>query len=459
MLYVLEKRKRRGKILYLKISFFIFSFILFPNSVFANTCKEGAFSGYVPNTGIAKIKEAEFAHFHRKPSRYTLHKMNLKNRWLGFRESRPDMHNEEAYTAWLIGKQKEGQVPDNPYGYRVQERLKQVAPFTYHIHYEVVPRIAPAWIPNDQLLKQNSQTVQQYKDWAEAYYLKSKFYPPGYLQYVKNSLDSHFFSGIFKGFKEDRRLRDVVYSLGGRSPVGNGDKKGTSTLINLIRGLTGQDRWLDGGTGSGFVLQDALEGISKERNVKDIPRALGITYNKPKPEDFDSVVVPEGFVFSATSYPVRLPEKLLRKYKVWDERLFQNIPIQELMPQFKLITDFFGIYTYNNNPVAVINKYLSIISSEGTIGIVYNNKDFVKTEKGIMFLHEWLASIAGRDLSIEHGMGWLNSPGAEKESGEIAYMLIRKTSEGQVELPNLTMVGYENAQRIFRPSADISGDF
>ena len=289
--------------------------------------------------------------------------------------------------------------------------------------------------------------------------MESKFYPPGYLQYIKNRLDSHFFSGIFTGFKADRRLRDVVYSLGGWSPSDSGEKKDSSTLINLIRGLTGQDRWLDGGTGSGFVLQDALEGISKERDVADIPRVLGITYNNPKPEDFNFMVVPDGFVSTSTSYPVRLPQGLMQKYKVLDGRLFQDIPIHELMPKFNLITDFFGVYAYSSDPVEVINKYLNVIKEQGILGIAYNNKDFVKTEEGIVPLHEWFESVAGRGLSIEHGMGWLNSPGAEKESGEIAYMLIRKTSEGQIELPNLTMMEYGNAQRVFRPSIDIGNAF
>ena len=424
MLYIFKKIKIR--FLYLEKFSLIVLFIIFSNSILANTCEVGAFSEQITNNGIAKVQEAEFSHFHRKPSRYTVYKLSLKNRWLSVRESRPNMYNERAYTAWLIETQKSGSMPDKPYGYRIRERLEPVADFTYRVHHEMVPRIAPVWIPNDKLLKHDPETVQQYKDWAEAYYLESKFYPPGYLQYVRNSLDSHFFSGIFTGFKEDRRLKDVVYSLGERPSVDKGDKKGSSTLINLIRGLTGQDRWLDGGTGSGFVLQDALEGVSKERGVENVPGVLGITYNKPKPEDFDSTVVPEGFTFSSTSYPVRLSQDLIGKYKVLDGRLFQDIPLHELMPKFKLITDFFGVYTYSSDPASVIKKYLSIMESEGVVGIVYNNKDFIKTEEGIVPLHEWLESVVGRGLSVEYGMGWLNSPGAEKESGETAYMLIRK---------------------------------
>lgn len=196
----------------------------------------------------------------------------------------------------------------------------------------------------------------------------------------------------------------------------------------------------------------------KERDnvsIRDIPNILGITYNRPNAADFDPAVVPEGFAFSSRSYPVQLFETAKKKYDVWDGRLFQDIPIQELMPQFKLITDFFGVYTYSSDPIAVINKYIHIMRQEGILGIVYNNKDFVKTEKGVMIFHEWLESVSGDSLSIEYGNGRLRNPGAEKTDGEVAYMLIRKSSEDQVQLPNLTMVDYQNAQRTFRPSADI----
>ena len=403
------------------------------------------------------MKEIEFSHFHRKPGKYIVYKVNLKNRLLRLRESRPDMYNAEAYTDWLIEKQKSGYIPDKPYGYRVRERLKSAGSFTYQVHYEIVPRIAPAWINNDKLLKQDSETIQGYRDWAEYYYLKSKSYPSGYLRDVKNTLDSHFFSGVFTGFKEDRYLKDVMYSLGGKFPTKDGEKGGDSTLLELMRGLTSQDRWLDGGTGAGFVLQDALKLIIKKRKVvsiEDVPSVLGITYNRPNP-----AIVPDGLLFSSSAYPIRLSQQTMRKYEILDGRLFQNIPIQELMPRFKLITDFFGIYTYSSDPLAVINKYLNVMEQGGTLGIVYNNKDFVKVKDKIMPFYEWLESVTGNDLSVEYGKGWLSSPGAEKEVGEVAYMLIRNSSGGEIDLPKLTMIEYKDAQRVFRPSADTVNAF
>ena len=456
----LKKIKIDRGFLYLKKLFLCFA-VSFHFFVFSDSCWFGFIaSKKTADTKTNQIKEEEFSHFHRNPGRYVISKMRLKNKWLRIQDSRPDIYDERSYTAWLIEKQKNGEIPDKPYGYGLSETLEPTKnPYSYYARHKIITRRVPIWIENAGLLKGSSEAIQAYRDWAEAYYLESNFYPPGYLRYVKNTLDSHFFSGPFNGFKEDRRLKDVVYSLGGRPLAANGDKKGSSTLINLIRGLTGQDRWLDGGTGSGFVLQDALKGMLKERGIKNIPSVLGITYNKINPEDFDPAVVPDWFFSSSSSYPIRLPESLQEKYEMLDGRLFQDIPIHELMPKFKLVTDFFGVYTYSSDPGEVINKYLDVMKVDGILGIVYNNKDFVRTARGVVPLHEWLESVAGQGLSVEHGRGLLNSPGAEKESGEIAYMLIRKTSEGRMELPNLTMVEYDNAQRIFRPDADISNSF
>ena len=144
----------------------------------------------------------------------------------------------------------------------------------------------------------------------------------------------------------------------------------------------------------------------------------------------------------------------MTKYEILDGRLFQNISIHELMPKFKLITDFFGIYTYSSDPVAVINKYISIMQQEGTLAIVYNNKDFVKVRDVTMSFHEWLESVARESLSIQYGKGW-SSPGTDKTAVEIAYMLIRNPSGNSVELSGLTLVEYQNAQRVFRPSSDV----
>ena len=111
------------------------------------------------NSEIANIRGLEFSQLHRRPGKYVLYRMNIKNHWLSFRESRPDMYNKRVYTAWLIERQHSRDMPDKPYGYYVQERLEQVAPFAYNVHHEIVPRIAPGWISNDKLLKHDPETV------------------------------------------------------------------------------------------------------------------------------------------------------------------------------------------------------------------------------------------------------------------------------------------------------------
>lgn len=200
MACILRERRVGKSFLYLKTIFFVYFFVLFSESIFANPCEKVAFSKRITNSETVKIREMEFSHFRKKPRKYIVYQMDLKNRWLRFRESRPDMYNKEAYTAWLIEKQKAGDIPDKPFGYRIQERLELVAPFTYQVHHEIVPRIAPSWIRTDQL--HDSKTRQEYKDWAENYYLKGNFYPPGYLQYIKNALDSHFFQEFLLASKK-----------------------------------------------------------------------------------------------------------------------------------------------------------------------------------------------------------------------------------------------------------------
>ena len=451
-----KKDKFEKSVLYKNL--FLYFFILFSDFVFAENCKEA-----FPNSE-SRDKKIEFSHFQIKPARRIIYETNLRNRWLSFWESRPDIYNEESYTAWLIDKQKFGEIPDAPYGYGIKEEYMPTGPFTVDIyfHHKTVPREVPAWLGGGIKLPEQDSTIwRKYVNWAENYYSKSRFYPPGYLQNMNNALAGVFFSGPpFTGFQDTRRLKDVMYSLGGKSQ--NKERSQPAQMLKLIKELEGGDRWLDGGTGAGFVLQDALTWIIEEKGIdslEDIPDVLGISYNRINPEDFNPAVFPLLFAGRSSSYPVQLPQEILTKYKTLNDRLFSNIPIQELMPPFKLITDFFGIYTYSNDPSFVISKYLRVMSPEGALVIVYNDKDFVRIETKIMPFHNWLESVAGNNLSIEYGKGWVTSPGSKQEAGETAYMLIRNSSGDPVKLPSLTLVEYRNAQRVFRPSADIINSF
>ena len=220
----------------------------------------------------------------------------------------------------------------------------------------------------------------------------------------------------------------------------------------MINGLKGHDLWLDGGTGSGFVLESALLDMhTAGRSVEDMPYTLGIDYK------------PEG---SVQNYSSQLPKNLSTKHRIWNDRLFEEIPLQELnLLKAKLITDFVGAYSYSSDPAEVINRYLSIMDREGVLVIVYNiNVDVVRIGERDFPFHEWLQMTAP-ELSVEYGKSWvtnahIKSPRDRKV--EVNYMLIRNPSGQSVVLPNLALslrvqkTGDEwHSIQIFRPYSDI----
>ena len=444
--------------LFLSISgslIFTFSFFVFHANGVTSKCQTSFSSA-----------EGEFESFRRQPGKRAINRMKRKNRWLRLRDSRPEFNDREAYTDWLIEKQKTGKLPKNLYGYYLKETLEPLPRGWVRVRHKLVPRIAPAWINATRLLANDPKTWRQYMEWAEEYYKKSSSYPPGYLNHIKDQIRFLMFRPAGNllgggGFKEDRRLKDVDFSLGGQRTEEINSTN--SELVSLIINLKGEDKWLDGGTGFGFVLEDAILGLNRAgRMIEDIPYTLGITYH-PKLTDLKDI---ESLNVNGISYEsghrTRLPEAVSGKHQIWSERLFQDIPILELMPRSKLITDFFGVYSYSSDPASVINKYLNILQKGGTIGIAYNNEDVVKVGEIDIPIHEWFRSVTNGQVSIEHGKSWIRSPAAtdadKKGYIQIGYMLIRNPSGRSIELPGLEMIDAGKgmaAGRVFRPTADI----
>ena len=303
----------------------------------------------------------------------------------------------------------------------------------------------PFWIDQSKILNSDPKSWKEYSNWAERYYKKSRAFPPGYLDQIKLILSKTVHIGSkYSKFTEDRNLTDVAYSIG---KTGN-----KSRLLSLINGLQGHNLWLDGGTGSGFVVESALLGMhTAGRSVRDMPYTLGIGYK------------PEG---SVQNYSSQLPKSLSTKHRIWNDRLFEEIPHQELESlKAKLIIDFIGIYSYSSNPAEVINRYLSIMDREGVLVIVYNvNTDFVRKGEQDFPFHEWLQTTAPA-LSVEYGKSWVTNASIEdsKDSKvEVNYMLIRNPSGQSVILPSLAMslriqktANQWRYKQIFRPYSDI----
>ncbi|MDE0151173.1 MAG: hypothetical protein OXK80_01580 [Bdellovibrionales bacterium] len=417
-------------------------------------------------TNVAVEMGNEFNGFHARPSRFYLIQLNLKNKLLRIKDLRPNFNNQEAYEAWLIAHQQKRTLPEHPYGYRVVERLTLMDKVQVSVHHTIQPGIAPPWINNNKLFNNDWDTQRQYMNWAEAYYQKSQLYPPGYLNWIKDLINMKMLvqagAPLEGGFKDDRRLVDVVLALGGDRHAKEYDASNTK-LISLITELNGNDRWLDGGTGSGFVLEDSILTLNTAGlDITDIPHTLGITY-APESSAIDQIGTvhrPSGVSFN--KYPSQLSEDLSVKHEIWNKRLFQELPNEEFNPKPKLITDFYGVFSYSGDPAGVINKYLKIMDEGGTIGIVYGDS-IVRVGDADVPFHEWLKSVVNDQISVEYGTSWIKnsySNRADEEGyAENRYVLIRNPSGNFFKIPNLVQVGFGEKDgqwtRIFRPTSSI----
>lgn len=435
------------------------------DSVAGDRCENG-FSGQMHLKESNAVVEMgnRFTGFHAHPSRTLLFKLRQKNGLLNV--DRPDFNDREAYEAWLIAHQKKGTLPKFPYGYHIVERLIRIDEVQVSVHHTVRPGIAPPWVNNNKLFNGDWDTQHEYMSWAEAYYQKSQFYPPGYLKWMKDLVSMRLLvqggAPIKGGIKDDRRLEDVVLALGGNRHARQYDSS-SSKLISLITELNGNERWLDGGTGSGFVLEDSILALNTAGlKLTDVPYTLGITY-APEFAGIDQVTtVNRPISVSFNEYPSQLPENLSVKHEMWNKRLFQDIPNEEFNPKPKLITDFYGVFSYSSDPAGVINKYLEIMDEGGTIGIVYGNAIVRGGNKDVPF-HEWLQSVANNQISIEYGISRVKnsySTLVDRDGyAEDRYALIQNPSGNVFEIPSLVQVGFTEKDgqwiRIFRPTSDI----
>lgn len=445
---------------------YLFAFCF--DSVAEDHCKRN-FSGKVH---LENINEAvgmgnKFTDFRVRPSKKNLAQLNQRNKLLSMREFRPDFNDQEAYEAWLITHQQKRTLPKHPYGYHIVESLTPDDKGQALIHHKIQSGIAPRWINNNKLFNSDWDTQHEYMDWAEKYYQKSQFYPPGYLKWMKDIISVRLLvqggAPLKGGLKDDRKLEDVVFALGGDRHAKKYDAS-NSKLISLITQLNGNERWLDGGTGSGYVLEDSILTLNRAGlEIADIPYTLGITYT-PKPSDIDQLTAVNRISgVSVNKYHSQLPENLSVKHKVWNERLFQDIPNEEFNPKTKLITDFYGIFSYSGDPAGVINKYLKIMDEGGAIGIAYASNTLVMLGSKEVPFHEWLQSVVNDQISVEYGISRIkNLYSTLVDRGgytEDRYVLIRNPSGSFVEIPNLEQVGFGRKDgrwmRVFRPASDI----
>ncbi|MDE0151172.1 MAG: hypothetical protein OXK80_01575 [Bdellovibrionales bacterium] len=448
-----------GKILFICL----FSFHAFAG----DHCENSFTKPTVKQSHMDVAGENEFAGFRVQPSKITLSQLNWTNRLLRIREFRPDFDNKKAYEVWLIKRQQDGTLPANPYGYAIREVVTQGKGFSFLVRHKMESRRVPSWINSIELFNNNPEVQQQYEKWAEEYYEESQFYPPGYLKWIKDRalvglILKQEVSLLHPGVRGRRSLEDVILAF--ESERHSRNDVFTSKLMTYVMSLHKNERWMDVGAGNGSLLEDGILVLHNSgRAIGEIPHTLSINY-EPQFSDIKritSIDSPKGV--PSFIYPNRLPQSLSSKHEIWNDRLLQNIPNEEFIPKPKLITDIYGMFSYSTNPASVINKYMSILNEGGVIGIVYNDDTIVRLEDKELPVHEWVITIRGGQISIEHGKSLGvdidSSLESEAEYNRNRYMWIRNVSGKSVELPDLVQVGFGNKdgrfRRVFRPSSDI----
>lgn len=129
--------------------------------------------------------------------------------------------------------------------------------------------------------------------------------------------------------------------------------------------------WIDGGAGSANAQKDYL----KTRENKSIPYLTSITVKYPPSE------------------PKMLHDG---KFKVFADRYFEDIPVEELAPA-DIISDVVGIINYTNALDVSLDKYLKLLKPHGKIYVFippFITKIETKSGK-VLDLHEWIDSIHG----------------------------------------------------------------
>lgn len=159
-------------------------------------------------------------------------------------------------------------------------------------------------------------------------------------------------------FTTDRGLKEYIQYFGPEF----------ETDINSLRASM---HWIDGGAGSANAQKDYL----KTRGNRPIPYLTPIT----------------------VKYPLAEP-RILRdgKFKVFADRYFEDIPLEELAPA-DLISDVVGIINYTNALDVSLDKYLRLLKPGGKIYVfIPPNITNIETKSGkILKLREWIDTISG----------------------------------------------------------------
>ena len=164
--------------------------------------------------------------------------------------------------------------------------------------------------------------------------------------------------------------------------------------------------WIDGGAGSANAQKDYLE----TRGNKPVPYLSPITVKYPEAE----------------------PKSLHNgKFKVYADRYFEDIPLQEIAPA-DIITDVVGIINYTNALDVSLDKYLKLLKPKGKIYLfIPPHITFIKTKEGKdLNLRDWISSIPGL---IVRSLNTPNSP----YNTNLSYVIEKQAAD--INVPSLRL--------------------
>lgn len=171
--------------------------------------------------------------------------------------------------------------------------------------------------------------------------------------------------------------------------------------------LTPHHRWLDSGAGRALAQKEYLNQATAPAQT------TAVSYKKP------------WFVWSK------------KNLNYMSDRFIEDISDQEL-GQFDLITDFFGPYSYTDNPVAIINKYLRLLNTNGRIYLSFISEysAVINSDKSVIALHQW----------IVHQLK--QHPNYFRIEIQQSVLMIEILAQNQVQLPGLKLEYFSAAELV-----------
>ncbi len=192
-----------------------------------------------------------------------------------------------------------------------------------------------------------------------------------------------------------------------------------SGFISDLKMLGSNDMWLDAGSGDTVAMREFF--VKQQlNNLNELPKGIAITYTKPQLIRKDQTVLDS------------LVEQ--SKIKLITGKLFEDIEVSELANP-KIITDAFGVLSYTHSFNLVLNRYLSLLTNDGSIYILtrIETTRFIHPNGKSLNVVEFLKNIPGLKVRIIHRFG------KYIDEGMVAIQIEKKSSFSINVVPKLKL--------------------